>query len=283
MANYTPRTEIKGLNPEYWTPFLQVPLYKSLVALETASTKLEAYLKDGDTVNHSYIEMPDVVDYTPNTDVDSYHLTDATKEQLVVNQVKIAPFYVDRIEELQTNIGLVSELGERAGYKLKDVIDTHVLAETTNGTSYDFGEVTTSNIISLFTGARKTLRKANVEEDGTWIAVVTPEVGELIELVATDKGFSVADATLRNGFAGNWLGYRIYISNNLPAVEGGRGLYIGKSKMIDLVMQAAPQMDISKAEDRLGYKFKPFTVYGTKVFHENAKRFLCAKVTENES
>jgi len=280
MADYTPRADFEPLVQEFWTPFLQEPLYKSLVAMEVANTKLEAYLKDGDTVNHSYIDMPDVTDYTPNTDIDSFDTIDATKEQLVVNQVKVAPFYVDRIEELQTNIGMVAELGERAAYKLRDTIDTHVFTEVTNGTSWDFGEaLSTSNIIKFFSEAGQKLREENVEEID-WVAVVTPAVAALIEQKATDVGgFNLADSAAQNGYAGSWLGFKIYVSNNLPDGSDGTVLYLGRRGMIDLVMQKAPQMKISDAEDRLGYKFKPHTVYGTGVFAENAKRFLATDVT----
>ena len=282
--SYTPSADIKGLIPEYWTPFLQAPLYKSLVALETANTRFETYLKDGDTINHSYIAMPDVQDYTPYTEITEWGVVDAEKEQLVVNEVKVAPFVVDRIEELQANINMVAELGERAGYQLKDTIDTAVLEGVKDGTAFNFGSaLTTDNIIQFFASAKRELREANVEEDGDWITIVTPAVAELIERVAADNGFQVADSTLKNGFAGNFLGLKVYISNNLPTTSDETSIYIGKRGMIDLVMQAAPQMDISKAENMLGYKFKPFTVFGTKVFHENAKRFLNATVSIGSS
>lgn len=284
MATYTPRTYFQPIVAEYWTPFLQAPLYKSLVALEVANTRLEAYLKDGDTVNHSYIEMPDVVDYTPNTDISSFDILTAEKEQLVVNQVKVAPFYVDRIEELQTNIAMVAELGERAAYKLRDEIDKHVFNETGNGTAWDFGSsLSVDNIINFFSGAGKRLRELNVEEID-WVAVVTPAVASLIEIKATATGgFKLADAAFKNGYAGDFIGFKVYVSNNLPDSSDGKVLYMGRRGMIDLVMQAAPQMKISDAEDRLGYKFKPHTVYGTKVFHENSKRFLAADVTISAS
>ena len=279
MATYSPRGYFEPLVAEHWTPFLQEPLYKRLVALDIANTRLEAFLSHGDTVNHSYIEMPDVVDYTPNTDISSFDILEATKEQLVVNQVKVAPFYVDNVELLQTNIGMAAELGERAAYKLRDTIDTHVLAEVSNGTAYDFGAaLSTDNIIQFFSACSQKLREENVEEVD-WVAVVTPAVASLIEIKATGTGFNLADAAARNGYAGDWMGFKIYVSNNLPSSSDGKLLYIGRKGMIDLVMQAAPTMKISDAEDRLGYKFKPHTVYGTKVFHENAKRFLAADVT----
>jgi hypothetical protein len=174
---------------------------------------------------------------------------------------------------------MVAELGERASYKLRDTIDQHVLAETVNGTAWDFGSaLSVDNIINFFSAASQKLREENVEEVD-WVAVVTPAVASLIEIKATGTGFNLADSAAKNGYAGTWLGYKIYVSNNLPSSSDGKVLYIGRRGMIDLVMQAAPTMKISDAEDRLGYKFKPHTVYGSKVFHENAKRFLAADVT----
>jgi hypothetical protein len=289
MANYTPRTEIDAIIPEKWTPFLQVPLYKSLVAVAqggVARTKLEPFLRDGQVINHSYIDMPDVVDYTPLTQagggINTYHAIDATGETLTVNQAKVAPFYVERLENLQIKEGInpMAELGKRAGYKLKDSIDTAVLAETLNGTQWNVSDVLSkSNIIDFAAEGRKKLREASVEEDGTWIMVVDPLAAQYIELAATSAGFSVADATLKNGYAGNFMGFRIFVSNNLPdsGTGTGKAYYIGKPGSIDLVMQVEPKMDISKAEDAIeGYKFKPYTLYGTKVFTEGVGRFLCA-------
>lgn len=289
MANYVPRGEIDALIPEKWTPFLQVPLYKSLVAIgqgSVASARLEPFLRDGQVINHSYIAMPDVVDYKPLTQesggISSYHAIDATGETLTVDQAKVAPFYIERIENLQIKEGInpMAELGERAGYKLKDVIDTHVLAETLNGTQWNVSDVLSkNNIIDFAAEARMKLRTANVEEDGTWIMVVDPLAAQFIELAATEKGFSLADSTLRNGYAGNFMGFKVFVSNNLPDSDYGTGksYYIGKPGMIDLVMQAEPKMDISKAEDAIeGYKFKPYTLFGSKVFTEGVGRFICA-------
>ncbi len=325
--SYTPRSDFQPLVPEYWTPFLQEPLYKSLVATEVANTRLKAYLQDGDTVNHSYIEMPDVMDYNPeigNDDItdSDYHESDATKEFLKVDQVKIAPFYVDRIEELQTNIDKVAEIGDRAGYKLKDTIDKHVLMNVLDGAEYIYTDpLEQDKVRDFLASTRKELRKANVEETGDWIIIASPDFFYLLDMEFSEKGFDIADATLRNGHVGNAMGFNLYMSNNLPETlrltsagatelngevtgtpyssgniisreeyedlvsddsshydKEGHAIYVGRNKMIDLVMQASPQMDISKAEDRLGYKFKPYTVFGSKVFHENGKRFLNAMV-----
>jgi len=44
--------DVSAIIPEIWSSAVQVPLYKSLVALEVANTRLEADLSYGDTVKY---------------------------------------------------------------------------------------------------------------------------------------------------------------------------------------------------------------------------------------
>ena len=125
--------------------------------------------------------------------------------------------------------------------------------------------------------------------------MVTPKVAKYIETKATSVGFNVADATLRNGYAGDFMGFQIYISNNLPtgaltalapanaagggclsggnaSSTNGRSLYFGRKGMIDVAMMRAPAMEIRPLGDRLGSNYITWTVYGSTVVLNNRKR-----------
>jgi len=83
---------------------------------------------------------------------------------------------------------------------------------------------TTANIISIFSLARSK------------IAIVSPQFAQLIESKATSVGYNVADATLRNGYAGDFMGFHIYVSNNVPTGTSPSGDFLsgnvyGKVKM----------------------------------------------------
>lgn len=268
---------------------MQIPLRKSLVAVEVANTEFEATLNMGDTVHFPYWQELSVVDYTPGTDITGAQDITATDETLVVDQKKVVRFYVDDIEAMQAKYGYATTLAEDGAYQLRDAIDTFVLAKTVSAVSaLDAGDIggtsgsaitsTTANIIDTYVQARRKLRQMNVEEAGDWISVVTPSVAANIEQKTTDSGFSVADASLRNGFAGTFVGFRVYVSNNLPSASyGGTNsdlLYIGRAKQIHAVVQRAPSITIRPAEKRLGAFFYPNTVYGGKVFEKAKNRFL---------
>lgn len=285
---------------------VQVPLYKSLVAMEVASTRLSSELgKGGDIVQIPRFGDLSVQTYTPGTTI-SATAQDWAYDSLVVSTMKHVTFYRDDAEALMVNLEVARELATEAAYRLKDAIDTHVLANITGADGFTAADTvdvlgsgsnanpvsaSTANIINIFSGARKVLRQRNVEENGDWCAVVSPTVASYIETKAANVGFNVADATLRNGYAGDFMGFQVYVSNNLPtgkmtaiapgaggvtatglSATTGKSLYFGRKGMIDLVLKKEPTLEIRKKDDMLGANFITWTVYGSTVCTKNRSR-----------
>lgn len=204
------------------------------------------------------------------------------------------------------NVEQASSLAPNAAYQLGNVMDRFALAKITGsggftfvgvdasslngGTAHREASASSANVITLFANARKLLRNANVEEAGDWCAVITPTVASYIDVKTAQVGFNVSDATLRNGYAGNFLGFDVYISNNLPsgkcstisptlsvaAVSGTncRALYFGRKGQIDFAMLKTPSMEIRKCEDKIGTNYIVWTVYGATVVTKASLRGL---------
>lgn len=287
---------------ELWSSMVQVPLYKSLVALEVAHMR---DVKGADTIHVPRFGSLSAQVYTPGTTL-SATAQDWAFDTLVVSTYKHVTFYVDDPRALTLNVDQARELATEAAYQLKDAIDTHVFANITGadgftpadsadllagGTNASPVSAGTANIIALFAGARKVLRARNVEETGDWCAVVTPKIAADIEIKAANVGFNVADSTLRNGYAGDFMGFQVYISNNLPtgkmtAIAPGAGgvtatglsattglsIYFGKKGTIDVALMRAPSLEIRKKDDMLGSNYITWTVYGSAVFNKNRSR-----------
>lgn len=225
-------------------------------------------------------------------------------DTIVVSSYKHATFYRDDVNFLQNNVDVVPSLAMEAAYQLKNAIDTHTLKNITGSDGFTVADdedilggtnarpvsAGSSTIINIFGGARKVLRQNNVEEMGDWCAVVTPKIAEDIEVKGANVGYNVADATLRNGYTGDFMGFQVYISNNLPSgkcsaiapqVSGGavsattcKSIYFGRKGMIELIMQKAPTLEIRKCEDKLGANFITWTVYGSGITTKNRSRGL---------
>lgn len=298
--------DVSAIQPEVWSSMVQVPLYKSLVAMEVANLRLSDTVRYADTVHVPYFGSLSAQTYTPGTSL-SATAQDWAFDTIVVSAYKHVTFYVDDPRALTVNVDQARELATEAAYQLKDVIDQHVFANITGadgfvaadaadllgGTNANPVSASTANIINLFAGARKVLRQRNVEETGDWVAVVTPTVASYIEVKAANVGFNVADATLRNGYAGDFMGFQVYISNNLPSgkmtaiapgaggvtaaglsATTGKSIYFGKKGTIDAIMLRQPALEIRKKDDMIGANFITWTVYGSGVLTKNRQRGL---------
>src|SRR3990167_5085324 len=179
--------DVSAIQPELWSTMGQVPLYKSLVALEVANLRLSDTLKYADTIHVPRFGDLSAQTYTPGTTITAT-AQDWAYDTLVVSSYKHVTFYVDDARSLTLNVDQARELATEAAYQLKDAIDTDVLKNITGadgftaadtvdvlgtGTNANPVSAGTANIIQIFAGARKVLRSRNVEETGDWIAIVT--------------------------------------------------------------------------------------------------------------
>lgn len=292
---------VSAVSPTIYSTLVQIPLYKRLVALEIANTRFS------DTVGNA-VKIPRYSDlsaqtYTPGTPVSATNLTWAF-DTLNLSTYKHVTFYIDDPRSQVISLDQASSLAPNAAFQLGNAIDRFVLGKITGtagfsyvgidaatfngGTAHREVSASSANIINVFANARKALRNANVEEAGDWCAVITPTVASYIDIKTAQVGFNVADATLRNGYAGDFMGFQVYISNNLPSgkvsalnpslsvaavsATTGRSLYFGRKKQIDLGLLRAPAMEIRKCEDKIGSNFITWTVYGATVVTKAALR-----------
>lgn len=293
-----------GITPKIWDEMVQIPLYKSLVALEIANVHPTF---NGDTIYKPRFGSVSAQTYTASGQANSISATNQawTYDTIVVTTYKHATVYIDEVKKTVINVDQWRELAGDAAYAIKNKIDSHVFNNITGADGFTYVGVEalalnggtknrpasagTANIINLFANAKKLLLQNNVEQMGDWCAVVTPMVGANIDVKATTVGFNVADSTLRNGYAGNFMGFEVYISNNLPSAgcstlnpqltatpasaTNCRSLYFGRKRMIDLYLKP-PTLRIAQRADAIGSNYSTYTVYGSGVTTKNAARGL---------
>lgn len=291
-----------AVSPTVYSTLVQIPLYKRLVALEVANTRFS------DTVGNA-VKIPRFTDlsaqtYIPGTPVSATNLTWAF-DTLNLSTYKHVTFYIDDPRAQTVSLDQATALAPNAAFQLGNAIDKFAFSKikgtggftfvgvdggTMTGGAVSHREVSASsaNIINIFANARKLLRNANVEEAGDWCSIITPTVASYIDIKTASVGFNVADSTIRNGYAGDFMGFQIYISNNLPSgsvsalnpsmsvaavsATTGRSIYFGRKQQIDLGLLRAPAMEIRKCEDKIGTNFITWTVYGATVVTKAALR-----------
>jgi hypothetical protein len=266
---------------------------KTLVARDIANTRFR--MEQGfDTINLPYTTPISSNAYVKGVDVTIQDLA-PTNEQLVISTAREASFYVDEIDGIQNIIDIGAEKADEAAYVLNKDIDTAVFGQYANvasGHVIDAGDIggtaasaiamygasAQDNALKLIAALKRRMRIDDVPMMGDTFLVVDPTTAEQLELMFINKGFNTADATLRNGRAGQVLGVDIYVSSNLTTASGVTHLLGGRKGAIDLVVQKEPSLLVTQPEKKIGKNYITWGLYGLKTFYEGARELYDIQV-----
>lgn len=274
--------DVAALNPQNWMDMIQENLYKELVAMKVADVKVKNKLSSGSRVHFPLFGSLSTTAYVKGTDV-TVQALDSTDEYLDVDQQWESSFYLDTVDNRQ-NLYSAMEAGVReATDAIKQKIETVFFAEVLNASdTLDDGDIggtggnaitlSTSNVINTFSTGRAKLGKALKGKEA--VAVVTYEVASIIEQKMASAGFNIQDAALKNGYAGDFMGWKIYVSENLDTTDTRNHCYLGSSKAISLALQIAPTTQIDNDPVKFGKVVKVLSVFGTKLFTRGSERIL---------
>jgi len=213
------------LNPELWSARTQSYIRKSGVFMAIANMEERSKLSVGDTVHRPYTSDFQVNDYTKGTDVSIQDIS-GTDEYLSVATTKEISFYVDDIDKIQNLYNAADIRSGQAGYRLANEMDGAFFQEVENAT-YDFDDgdiggsawspitLSASNAVKTASLVKAMMNKASIEWDRPRDLVVDPASASFIEQQVVANGFNTADLTLKNGYAGDFLGFKVFVSNNL--------------------------------------------------------------------
>jgi len=278
---------IAALNPKNWRDMLQENLYKELVAMKIADVKIKNDANKGTQVHFPYFGSLSTTAYVKGTDVNVQELA-STDEYLTIDNLWESSFYLDTVDKKQ-NLYSAMDAGVReATDAIKQKIDTVFLAQVTNaGDTLDKADLaaggtgdivlTTNNVIEVFSKGRALLGKALKGKRA--IAVVTYNAASVIEQKMASAGFNVQDAALKNGYVGDFMGWEIYVSENLDTTTSGYHCYLGAAESISLALQIAPTTQIDKDPLKFGQIVKMLTVFGVRFFKRGKERVLDMKLS----
>ncbi len=228
-----------NFSPTIYSKKVQLAFRKSSVIQAVTNTDYFGEISDyGDTVN--IIMEPDVQvnEYARGQQIEAQDLDDE-QLTLTIDKSNYFAFKVDDIEKKHSHIGWEALASNRAGYKLKDAMDSNVLTYMTTQipTAGLQGDATTAEEVGVeswqaFTPIQYINRFArfldmqDVPSEGRWL-VVDPHFVEFLR----DENSKLLDndivqdssQVLRNGLVTNRpiYGFKLYVSRNLPIVGTG--------------------------------------------------------------
>ena len=237
MADTNTMTLKTVFTAEYQMSHYREPVYQIF-----ADVRLESQLTKGATIARSYASNIRVNDVGDDGSYSTQAITD-TQETLTIDNEKEASVYIKDLEALQAHLPLKQKYGRKLANALINQIDGDVLGAmyAGAGTTLDDGDfggtdgnaltVTASNIATVFVTAMQKLRLNNVVynkrfksaagmklevPEGMPAAAISPEMLSYIELYLGGKDTLLGDQVSRNGYAGYFMGFELFVSNALP-------------------------------------------------------------------
>lgn len=210
--------------PEIWAREQQKVFYKENIAMKIADTSFKAEMAFGDTLNRPYRSSDNVQAYVRGTDITITDKTD-TNEQLSVNRQFAKGFYMDDFDKIQSRYDLIAKYAADDAVQLSNQVDADVLGEYANATSVvDDGTIggtsgngialTTSNVLSVVSAAKKKLRKQNIPLNDLFGAI-SPEFEDILIQYGAGRDTTMGDGLNEDGSIMNFYGFALYGSNQL--------------------------------------------------------------------
>jgi len=259
-----------NFKPQLWADNILENLDNSLVFGALANRDFEGEIKGyGSSVKISEVGNVSVAAYSGTVNYEE--LTDADKI-LLIDQKVYAAVKIDDVDAVQSKPKLVSKLSQRIAYGMSNDIDAFIAKLYANagiavsGTTSSPTSITSANIISLFTGAARELDEANAPQAGR-VAVVPPWIKEKMTLAKIIRDTDNS-ATLTNGMIGSYLGFDVYVSNNIQ--HSGATWYAPMFFIKDMTIGFAHQLEkveALRAEAAFEDKMRALNVYGGKVLY----------------
>lgn len=270
---------IQNFKPEVWSAELLVALEKSLVyaAPGVVNRDYEGEISQaGDTVHVTSLGDPTVGTYTPYNDIEIEEPVDESTA-LVIDQSKYWAFEADDVDKKQAKGDFVTDLTQRAGYKLRDIADQHVAAKMAlsllPANLISEATITKADAYDILVDLGTRLDEANVPEEARW-AIVTPKFHGLL---LKDPRFVAAGdeqgaAVRTNGVIGSAAGFSLRKSNNAPNGPGaGAGkLILAGSNIATSYAEQINKTEADRKEKGFADIVKGLHLYGAKVFRPAA-------------
>lgn len=200
--------------------------------MKVASTKLESLLSYGQTVKRVRFDissvpvrsLDDTADYTIDTPSDS-------SELLTVNKNYGLVFHMSDLTKIQSGpLSPEQVIGFEMAKKVARYVDGDVFAEVKNAAyTFDNGDLTTAissgtpitlttaNVPQFVAQSQAKLRANNIDVSSNTCFVVDPYLHSIVTQYLLGKNNDMSVGQFANGYAGEYMGSEVYVSNNLSS------------------------------------------------------------------
>lgn len=265
---------INNFIPTIWSETLYQALGNAYVAVRNCNRDFEGSIRaKGDTVKICGVGDVTVFNYTKNTDMTAPETLTDISRLMTIDQAKGFNFQIDDIDRAQQSPKIMGEAMRVAADALAAEADRYIYAMHTQvqaANKVTQAALSHENVLDALIEARKRLIAAGAA--GTDVVLeVSPDVAAVI-LKAKILTAGDNEEALEAGYIGNFVGFRVYVSNNIAAVETSGVTYhkcFARTRRAIAFAEQLSEVDAYRPEKRFADAVKGLHLYGAKLVYPN--------------
>ena len=213
---------IDNFIPEIWSTELLVTFRKNFVFSGLTNRNWE-----GDVMgNQVKIQTPATVPVVARSGSITYTTPTSTTQNLDIDQDFEWAFEVEDLEEVQSNINLLSTYTAEGANSMADKLDQDVAGLYVDGTAPSVSlTLASDDVYQKIVDCAVNLDLANVPTNGRWLVVSPAVKGALLKNTNFIHATPTGDQRIRSGEIGNIAGFNVYVSNNLTLATQRKCMY----------------------------------------------------------
>lgn len=259
----------KNFIPTIWSETLLQSLDKEYVAVMNCNRSFEGEIRNqGDTVVINSIGPISVFDYQRDTDLAPENLAEGTQVTLAIDRAKAFCFQIDDVDRVQAKPDLMKGAMREAACALADEADKYIYslyAQATEENTLTMSGVNADTIVDILIATRQRLMQNNVNSNTTVVLEVSPAIAALILKAKILTGTDNTEA-LTNGYLGSFVGFDVYVSNNIASTEGVWHC-MARTKRAIAFAQQLKSVEAFRPEKRFADAVKGLHLYGGAVIY----------------
>ncbi len=266
--------------PTVWSETLYRELEKEYIGVKNCSRDYEGDVKSiGDTVKIIGLNPINVFDYTKNTDMETPEELSDSERSLVIERAKAFNFLIDDIDKVQSTPKLMQEAMRKAASALSDEADKYIYSlysDVTADNTVTKASLRSSDVLDFLLDVKRMMMESNVSGNEEIILEVPPAVAAKIVKAKIVNGTS-NEAELDKGCIGSFLGFRIYVSNNIESADEGEGTFykcFARTKRAIAFAEQINEVESYRPEKRFADGVKGLHLYGAKIVYPDELKLL---------
>ena len=252
-----------------WSETLLNSLEKEYIGVRNCNREFEGEIKaKGDSVKVCGIKPVAIFNYIKNYPIQSPQVLEDKSIRISADTACGFNFQIDDIDKAQSAPNIMKAAMRQAASGLANKADKYVYqlyndADVQNNITN--ASVTPENIIDTIISVREMMLTNNVNSNTETVLEVSPAIASIILKAQIAKLGNNADA-MYNGYIGSFIGFDIYVSNNIDIADGHYKCF-ARTKRAIAFAEKIKSIVAYRPEDRFCDAIKGLYLFGGKVVY----------------